>query len=46
MCVPNLLPVHVFIDHQDVHFPRIAFFTNRDVDANEELGYLKNILIN
>ncbi|XP_023727784.1 histone-lysine N-methyltransferase EHMT2 isoform X3 [Cryptotermes secundus] len=39
MCVPNLLPVRVFIDHQDLHFPRIAFFANRDIEANEELGF-------
>ncbi|RZF40094.1 hypothetical protein LSTR_LSTR002497 [Laodelphax striatellus] len=39
MCVPNLLPVRVFIDHQDLHFPRIAFFANRDIMANEELGF-------
>ncbi|XP_039289164.1 histone-lysine N-methyltransferase EHMT2 isoform X1 [Nilaparvata lugens] len=39
MCVPNLLPVRVFIDHQDLHFPRIAFFANRDIMAYEELGF-------
>uniref|UniRef100_A0A1B6ECU3 Histone-lysine N-methyltransferase n=2 Tax=Clastoptera arizonana TaxID=38151 RepID=A0A1B6ECU3_9HEMI len=38
-CVPNLLPVRVFINHQDLHFPRIAFFANRDIEANEELGF-------
>lgn len=39
MCVPNLQPVRVFIDHQDLHFPRIAFFANRDIAAEEELGF-------
>ncbi|KAL0276237.1 UNVERIFIED_CONTAM: hypothetical protein PYX00_003845 [Menopon gallinae] len=39
MCVPNLMPVHVFVDHQDIRFPRIAFFANRDIQADEELGY-------
>ncbi|KAK7873213.1 hypothetical protein R5R35_011296 [Gryllus longicercus] len=39
MCVPNLQPVRVFIDHQDLHFPRIAFFANQDIAAEEELGF-------
>ncbi|XP_046738026.1 histone-lysine N-methyltransferase EHMT2 isoform X1 [Diprion similis] len=38
-CAPNLLPVRVFVEHQDLHFPRIAFFANRDIDADEELGF-------
>ncbi|XP_046670133.1 histone-lysine N-methyltransferase EHMT2 isoform X2 [Homalodisca vitripennis] len=38
-CMPNLLPVRVFIDHQDLHFPRIAFFANQDIQASEELGF-------
>ncbi|KAL1138787.1 hypothetical protein AAG570_008849, partial [Ranatra chinensis] len=38
-CKPNLLPVRVFIGHHDLHFPRIAFFANRDIPANEELGF-------
>lgn len=37
-CEPNLLPARVFIEHQDLRFPRIAFFANREIDANEELG--------
>lgn len=40
-CAPNLLPVRVFVEHQDLHFPRIAFFANRDIEADEELGYVK-----
>nr|CAD7408268.1 unnamed protein product [Timema poppensis] len=39
MCVPNLIPVKVFVDHHDLHFPRIAFFSNRDIDTYEELGF-------
>ncbi|XP_015108514.1 histone-lysine N-methyltransferase EHMT1 [Diachasma alloeum] len=38
-CAPNLLPVRVFVEHQDLHFPRIAFFANRDIAADEELGF-------
>ncbi|XP_032672802.1 histone-lysine N-methyltransferase EHMT1 isoform X2 [Odontomachus brunneus] len=38
-CAPNLLPVRVFVEHQDLHFPRIAFFANRDIEADEELGF-------
>lgn len=36
-CEPNLVSIRVFIEHQDANFPRIAFFTMRDVDALEEL---------
>ncbi|KAL0121100.1 hypothetical protein PUN28_008668 [Cardiocondyla obscurior] len=43
-CAPNLLPVRVFVEHQDLHFPRIAFFANRDIEADEELGYVKKWL--
>ncbi|XP_037082512.1 histone-lysine N-methyltransferase EHMT2-like [Pollicipes pollicipes] len=38
-CEPNLVPVKVFVDHQDVRFPRIALFTCRDVEPAEELGF-------
>ncbi|KAK0089007.1 hypothetical protein PV325_009758 [Microctonus aethiopoides] len=38
-CAPNLLPVRVFVEHQDLHFPRIAFFANRDIEVDEELGF-------
>ncbi|XP_014476702.1 PREDICTED: histone-lysine N-methyltransferase EHMT1 [Dinoponera quadriceps] len=38
-CAPNLLPVRVFVEHQDLHFPRIAFFANRHIEADEELGF-------
>lgn len=43
-CAPNLMPVRVFVEHQDLHFPRIAFFANRDIEADEELGYVETRL--
>ncbi|XP_050737194.1 histone-lysine N-methyltransferase EHMT2-like isoform X3 [Eriocheir sinensis] len=39
LCEANLTPVKVFIDHQDLTFPRIALFANRDIEADEELGF-------
>jgi len=39
LCEPNLTPVKVFVDHQDLRFPRICFFATRDIKANEELGF-------
>lgn len=36
-CEPNVVPVRVFTEHQDLRFPRIAFFVNRDVKAGEEI---------
>ena len=38
LCEPNIIPVKVFVDHQDLRFPRICFFSSRDIKANEELG--------
>ncbi|RWS16657.1 histone-lysine N-methyltransferase EHMT2-like protein [Dinothrombium tinctorium] len=38
-CSPNLTPVKVFVDHQDLSYPRIALFANRDIKAFEELGF-------
>ncbi|EEZ97316.2 histone-lysine N-methyltransferase EHMT2 [Tribolium castaneum] len=38
-CNPNLTSVKVFIDHQDLRFPRIAFFANRDISNEEELSF-------
>ncbi|XP_071507959.1 histone-lysine N-methyltransferase EHMT2-like [Diadema antillarum] len=38
-CEPNIVPVRVFVDHQDLRFPRIAFFASRDIRAYEELGF-------
>lgn len=36
-CDANLTPVKVFIDHQDLSCPRMAFFANRDIRRMEEL---------
>lgn len=38
LCDPNLIPVKVFIDHQDLRFPRMCFFASRDIKAYDELG--------
>jgi len=38
LCEPNLVPVKVFVDHQDLRFPRMCFFAMRDIKAYEELG--------
>uniref|UniRef100_A0A6P8PBB8 [histone H3]-lysine(9) N-methyltransferase n=1 Tax=Geotrypetes seraphini TaxID=260995 RepID=A0A6P8PBB8_GEOSA len=39
LCDPNIIPVRVFMLHQDLRFPRIAFFSSRDIRAGEELGF-------
>lgn len=39
LCDANLVPVKVFVDHHDLKFPRIAFFSSRDIQAFEELGF-------
>ncbi|NXS99889.1 EHMT1 methyltransferase, partial [Jacana jacana] len=39
LCEPNLIPVRVFMSHQDLRFPRIAFFSTRRIEAGEELGF-------
>lgn len=36
-CAPNVVPIRVFHDHQDLRFPRIAFFAMRDIAADEEI---------
>ncbi|KAF7240969.1 Histone-lysine N-methyltransferase EHMT1, partial [Varanus komodoensis] len=38
-CEPNLIAVRVFMSHQDLRFPRIAFFSSRDIQAGEEIGF-------
>ncbi|XP_053412555.1 histone-lysine N-methyltransferase EHMT1 isoform X5 [Nycticebus coucang] len=38
-CEPNLVPVRVFMSHQDLRFPRIAFFSTRPIQAGEQLGF-------
>lgn len=39
LCDANLVPVKIFVDHHDLKFPRIAFFSSRDIKAFEELGF-------
>ncbi|XP_046344023.1 histone-lysine N-methyltransferase EHMT2-like isoform X4 [Haliotis rufescens] len=39
LCEPNVVPVKVFVDHQDLRFPRICFFSSREIKAHEELGF-------
>ncbi|XP_077691886.1 histone-lysine N-methyltransferase EHMT1 isoform X6 [Eretmochelys imbricata] len=39
LCEPNLTPVRVFMSHQDLRFPRIAFFSTRQIEAGEEIGF-------
>uniref|UniRef100_A0A8D3E9E9 Histone-lysine N-methyltransferase EHMT2 n=1 Tax=Scophthalmus maximus TaxID=52904 RepID=A0A8D3E9E9_SCOMX len=39
LCDPNLIPVRVFMLHQDLRFPRIAFFSSRDIHSGQELGF-------
>ncbi|XP_029649007.1 histone-lysine N-methyltransferase EHMT2 isoform X2 [Octopus sinensis] len=39
LCEPNVIPVKVFVDHQDMRFPRICFFASRDIKAGEEMGF-------
>ncbi|XP_059684974.1 histone-lysine N-methyltransferase EHMT1 isoform X2 [Gavia stellata] len=39
LCEPNLIPVRVFMSHQDLRFPRIAFFSTRHIEAGEQIGF-------
>ncbi|KAK7504462.1 hypothetical protein BaRGS_00004328 [Batillaria attramentaria] len=39
LCEPNIVPVKVFVEHQDLRFPRICFFSSREIKAYEELGF-------
>ncbi|XP_067327959.1 histone-lysine N-methyltransferase EHMT1 isoform X2 [Anolis sagrei] len=38
-CEPNLIAVRVFMSHQDLRFPRIAFFSSRHIQAGDEIGF-------
>ncbi|XP_006900681.1 PREDICTED: histone-lysine N-methyltransferase EHMT1 [Elephantulus edwardii] len=38
-CEPNLVPVRVFMSHQDLRFPRVALFSTRPIEAGEQLGF-------
>uniref|UniRef100_A0A3P8Q8S6 Euchromatic histone-lysine N-methyltransferase 1a n=1 Tax=Astatotilapia calliptera TaxID=8154 RepID=A0A3P8Q8S6_ASTCA len=39
LCEPNLLAVRVFTMHQDLRFPRIAFFSSRSIKAGDQIGF-------
>ena len=43
LCDPNLIPVRVFMLHQDLRFPRIAFFSSRDILSGQELGWVRRL---
>lgn len=36
-CEPNVVPIRVYYDHQDLRFPKIAFFAMRNIAADEEI---------
>ena len=38
-CRPNVVPVKVFAEHQDLRFPHIALFACRDIKKGEDLGF-------
>ncbi|XP_061863808.1 histone-lysine N-methyltransferase EHMT1-like [Colius striatus] len=38
-CEPNVFAARVFTSHQDVRFPRLVFFSARDIRAGEQLGF-------
>ncbi|XP_058055597.1 uncharacterized protein LOC131207007 [Anopheles bellator] len=38
-CKPNVSPVRVFYDHQDVRFPKVAMFACRDIEPQEEICF-------
>ncbi|XP_038123684.1 histone-lysine N-methyltransferase EHMT1a isoform X2 [Cyprinodon tularosa] len=38
LCEPNLIAVRVFTIHQDLRFPRIAFFSSKPIKAGEQIG--------
>ncbi|XP_047448804.1 histone-lysine N-methyltransferase EHMT1a [Mugil cephalus] len=39
LCEPNLLAVKVFTMHQDLRFPRVAFFSSRPIKAGDQIGF-------
>ncbi|XP_034027154.1 histone-lysine N-methyltransferase EHMT1-like [Thalassophryne amazonica] len=38
-CEPNLMAVRVFTMHQDLRFPRIAFFSRKPIKAGDQIGF-------
>lgn len=39
LCEPNLLAVRVFTMHQDLRFPRIAFFSRKPIQSGDQIGW-------
>uniref|UniRef100_A0A8C7WJY1 Euchromatic histone-lysine N-methyltransferase 1a n=1 Tax=Oncorhynchus mykiss TaxID=8022 RepID=A0A8C7WJY1_ONCMY len=39
LCEPNLLAVRVFTMHQDLRFPRIAFFSRKPIQSGDQIGF-------
>uniref|UniRef100_A0A665WF93 Euchromatic histone-lysine N-methyltransferase 1a n=1 Tax=Echeneis naucrates TaxID=173247 RepID=A0A665WF93_ECHNA len=39
LCEPNLLAVRVFTMHQDLRFPRIAFFSSGSIKTGDQIGF-------
>ncbi|XP_077378022.1 histone-lysine N-methyltransferase EHMT1a isoform X2 [Festucalex cinctus] len=39
LCEPNLLAVKIFTMHQDLRFPRIAFFSSKTIKAGDQIGF-------
>uniref|UniRef100_A0A8C6MJP1 SET domain-containing protein n=1 Tax=Nothobranchius furzeri TaxID=105023 RepID=A0A8C6MJP1_NOTFU len=38
LCEPNLMVVRVFTMHQDLRFPKIAFFSSKPIKAGDQIG--------
>uniref|UniRef100_A0A1B0D9P2 Uncharacterized protein n=1 Tax=Phlebotomus papatasi TaxID=29031 RepID=A0A1B0D9P2_PHLPP len=38
-CNPNMIPIRVYFDHHDLRFPKIAFFSTRNIAPKEELTF-------
>lgn len=36
-CEPNAVPIRVYYEHQDIRFPKIAFFATKDIEAGDEI---------
>lgn len=36
-CEPNAVPIRVYYEHQDIRFPKIAFFATKDIEPDEEI---------
>merc|ERR1711997_16830 len=38
-CSPNLVPVKVFVNHQDLRFPNIGLYASKDIKRGDILGF-------